>query len=171
MAEEIEAPVFKRIGLKFESHSGRSDCPAAGVTLEEQMICGALQTLNEDAFEDVVSSSERPSPTGEMFSQYLAPIRESSEIGSPPRLTYNLTNPNLTDLATSNGTLNGDDSGVGGGHLGPSSRSGSGRHSRSHSLHDDASLTSIVVIPTFLTTSPSTTTTSTTTGNINDTKL
>lgn len=33
------------------------------VTLEEQMICGALQTLNEEAFEDVVGS-ERPSPTG-----------------------------------------------------------------------------------------------------------
>ncbi|XP_037040585.1 kinase D-interacting substrate of 220 kDa isoform X5 [Bradysia coprophila] len=33
------------------------------VTLEEQMICGALQTLNEEAFEDVISS-ERPSPTG-----------------------------------------------------------------------------------------------------------
>uniref|UniRef100_A0A182P1J7 Uncharacterized protein n=1 Tax=Anopheles epiroticus TaxID=199890 RepID=A0A182P1J7_9DIPT len=132
------------------------------VTLEEQMICGALQTLNEDAFEDVVSSSERPSPTGEMFSQYLAPIRESSEIGSPPRLTYNLTNPNLTDLAASNGTLNGDDSGVGGGgsggggaagsssissHLGL--RSSSGRHSRSHSLHDETALTSIVVIPPY----------------------
>ncbi|XP_055697387.1 kinase D-interacting substrate of 220 kDa isoform X1 [Phlebotomus papatasi] len=29
------------------------------VTLEEQMICGALQTLNEEAFEDVVGSSER----------------------------------------------------------------------------------------------------------------
>ena len=160
------------------------------MTLEEQMICGALQTLNEDAFEDVVSSSERPSPTGEMFSQYLAPIRESSEIGSPPRLTYNLTNPNLTDLAASNGTLNGDDSGVGGGgsvgvggggggstssgnHLGL--RSGSGRHSRSHSLHDDASLTSIVVIPTFLTTSPngasSNNNNNNTTTNINDTKL
>lgn len=33
------------------------------MTLEEQMICGALQTLNEEAFEDVVAS-ERPSPTG-----------------------------------------------------------------------------------------------------------
>ncbi|KAH8271586.1 hypothetical protein KR018_010142 [Drosophila ironensis] len=32
------------------------------VTLEEQMICGALQTLNEEAFEDV-AISERPSPT------------------------------------------------------------------------------------------------------------
>ncbi|XP_034480046.1 kinase D-interacting substrate of 220 kDa isoform X6 [Drosophila innubila] len=32
------------------------------VTLEEQMICGALQTLNEEAFEDV-ASSERPSPS------------------------------------------------------------------------------------------------------------
>ena len=54
------------------------------------MICGALQTLNEDAFEDV-ASSERPSPsglpTGEMIAAaaqlHLAPIRESSEFGSP----------------------------------------------------------------------------------------
>lgn len=51
------------------------------MTLEEQMICGALQTLNEDAFEDV-AVSERPSPTGELtLQQYLAPISE--ELGSP----------------------------------------------------------------------------------------
>lgn len=60
------------------------------VTLEEQMICGALQTLNEEAFEDV-ASSERPSPsglpTGEMLAAasqlQLAPICETSEFGSP----------------------------------------------------------------------------------------
>ncbi|XP_033246456.1 kinase D-interacting substrate of 220 kDa isoform X2 [Drosophila miranda] len=56
------------------------------VTLEEQMICGTLQTLNEEAYEDV-ASSERPSPTGEMLATasqlQLAPIRESSEFGSP----------------------------------------------------------------------------------------
>ncbi|XP_052861765.1 kinase D-interacting substrate of 220 kDa isoform X3 [Anopheles cruzii] len=147
------------------------------VTLEEQMICGALQTLNEDAFEDVVSS-ERPSPTGEMFSQFsLAPIRESSEIGSPPRFTYNLTNPNLAALATSNGTLNGDDGGVAGyGNEGdcelhfPLPRSVG--HSRSHSLHDGdgGALTSVVIVPP-----PSilghSSPTVTTTGSINDTKL
>lgn len=46
------------------------------------MICGALQTLNEDAFEDV-AVSERPSPTGELtLQQYsLAPISE--ELASP----------------------------------------------------------------------------------------
>lgn len=70
------------------------------VTLEEQMICGALQTLNEEAFEDVVCS-ERPTPSptgqapGEMMTNnnnnlststqlppHLAPIRESVESGS-----------------------------------------------------------------------------------------
>jgi ankyrin repeat-rich membrane spanning protein len=57
------------------------------------MICGALQTLNEDAFEDVAGSeSQRPSPTsgitGELFFQHLTPIRESSEFGgSPPHKT------------------------------------------------------------------------------------
>ncbi|KRF80420.1 kinase D-interacting substrate of 220 kDa isoform X3 [Drosophila virilis] len=78
------------------------------VTLEEQMICGALQTLNEEAFEDV-ASSERPSPsglpTGEMLAAaaqlQLAPIRESSEFGSPSDdqninnlLQYNANNNN-----------------------------------------------------------------------------
>lgn len=73
------------------------------------MICGALQTLNEDAFEDV-ASSERPSPsgmpTGEMIAAaaqlHLAPIRESSEFGSPSDeqkfnnnlLPYHVTNNN-----------------------------------------------------------------------------
>lgn len=46
------------------------------------MICGALQTLNEEAFEDVISS-ERPSPTSGLPSgeqpQQLEPIRESAE--------------------------------------------------------------------------------------------
>ncbi|XP_058836220.1 kinase D-interacting substrate of 220 kDa isoform X4 [Topomyia yanbarensis] len=100
------------------------------VTLEEQMICGALQTLNEDAFEDVVGS-ERPSPSGEMFSQYLAPIRESSEIGSPPRLSYNFTNPNLLDHASN---AAGEDSFQRRSQL------------RSHSLHDE-SLSSVVIMP------------------------
>lgn len=59
------------------------------VTLEEQMICGALQTLNEEAFEDVIGS-ERPSPTGgppsgEMFAHQLEPIREITENGYSPR--------------------------------------------------------------------------------------
>lgn len=59
------------------------------------MICGALQTLNEDAYEDV-ASSERPSPsgiaTGEMMNMLALPeqpqhfldtIRETLEYGSP----------------------------------------------------------------------------------------
>lgn len=45
------------------------------------MICGALQTLNEEAFEDVVAS-ERPSPTGGPSTGEtiaLTPIQESAE--------------------------------------------------------------------------------------------
>lgn len=52
------------------------------------MICGALQTLNEEAFEDVVAS-ERPSPTGGpsgetnaqtiQSQQPLTPIQETVE--------------------------------------------------------------------------------------------
>lgn len=50
------------------------------------MICGTLQTLNEEAFEDVLGSDTIQSPTGEglMLIQQLAPIRESSEYSSPP---------------------------------------------------------------------------------------
>lgn len=149
------------------------------------MICGALQTLNEDAFEDVVSS-ERASPTGEMYSQFsLAPIRESSELSLQPRLTYNLTNPNLTELvATSNGTLNGDNGAdeseselrfqFGRGSIGAVG----GHHSRSHSLHDDA-LSSVVIIPPAYPASTASTLSTNTTrptnapagGSINDTKL
>lgn len=45
------------------------------------MICGALQTLNEEAFEDVVAS-ERPSPTGGPSTGEaiaLTPIQETAE--------------------------------------------------------------------------------------------
>ncbi|KAL5286345.1 KIDINS220 family protein [Megaselia abdita] len=61
------------------------------VTLEEQMICGALQTLNEEAYEDVASSDRptgaaiTPPPSNQPTSGelHLEPIRESSEFGSP----------------------------------------------------------------------------------------
>nr|XP_016928713.1 kinase D-interacting substrate of 220 kDa isoform X9 [Drosophila suzukii] len=70
----------------MEKQSKVHDYEYLQVTLEEQMICGTLQTLNEEAYEDV-ASSERPSPTGEMLAAaaqlQLAPIRESSEFGSP----------------------------------------------------------------------------------------
>lgn len=88
------------------------------VTLEEQMICGALQTLNEEAFEDV-ASSERPSPsglpTGEMLAAasqlQLAPICETSEFGSPGDeqkiqnlLQYNNNNNNNGNNNNNSGT-------------------------------------------------------------------
>lgn len=61
------------------------------VTLEEQMICGALQTLNEEAYEDVASSDlptgvaiTPPPPINQASGElHLEPIRESSEFGSP----------------------------------------------------------------------------------------
>lgn len=82
------------------------------MTLEEQMICGALQTLNEDAYEDV-AVSERPSPTGELILQQysLAPISE--ELGSPTHSRSceaffdNTSNNQLTpnNHSTSNSTV------------------------------------------------------------------
>lgn len=56
------------------------------------MICGALQTLNEEAYEDVASSDlptgvaiTPPPPINQPTSGelHLEPIRESSEFGSP----------------------------------------------------------------------------------------
>lgn len=92
------------------------------MTLEEQMICGALQTLNEDAYEDV-AVSERPSPTGELLIQQcsLAPISE--ELGSPThsrtevffdnipnnQLTPNNITPNSTVIFIPNYTPSIDD--------------------------------------------------------------
>ncbi|XP_055588849.1 kinase D-interacting substrate of 220 kDa B isoform X2 [Uranotaenia lowii] len=52
------------------------------VTLEEQMICGALQTLNEDAFEDVVGS-ERPSPSVSIRSSPLPSPKQTTSILKP----------------------------------------------------------------------------------------
>lgn len=81
------------------------------VTLEEAMICNTLQTLNEEAFEDVVCS-ERPSPsptlgqqpTGEQVQQQqqLAPIRESAECGS---LFGDSASTEHRSVAVSNGGL------------------------------------------------------------------
>lgn len=47
------------------------------------MICGALQTLNEEAFEDVASNELGSGVApGETLSQQLAPIREGSEFST-----------------------------------------------------------------------------------------
>lgn len=76
------------------------------VTLEEQMICGALQTLNEEAFEDVISNDRGGgsgnNSTGETLGQQLAPIRESFEFNTP--------SDNLNVIMISGG--NGDVAGV-----------------------------------------------------------
>lgn len=72
------------------------------------MICGALQTLNEDAFEDV-ANNDRQSPSGELafisLQQCLAPISEelSSPIGSRSfdfdNLNLQTNNNNITSSA------------------------------------------------------------------------
>ncbi|XP_030381684.1 kinase D-interacting substrate of 220 kDa isoform X3 [Scaptodrosophila lebanonensis] len=106
----------------MEKQSKIHDYEYLQVTLEEQMICGALQTLNEEAFEDV-ASSERPSPsgmpTGEMLAAaaqlQLAPIRESSEFGSPSDeqkitniLQYNINANNNNNNSSQQKYLQGD---------------------------------------------------------------
>lgn len=58
------------------------------VTLEEQMICGALQTLNEEALEDVLQS-EPPSHPGEplrTIREYPPPSPSPGDEALPPAL-------------------------------------------------------------------------------------
>ena len=93
------------------------------------MICGALQTLNEEAFEDVVGS-DRPSPEmlGEMFAHHLAPIKENSEYGSPPRLSYS-TNSLCSDSFQQSSATNNN-------------------NNKHHSFHED-SLANVIVMPRY----------------------
>lgn len=60
------------------------------VTLEQEMISGALSTLNEEAFEDVTSNQNPMTSngsTGELILQqnYLAPISEEYSSPTPSR--------------------------------------------------------------------------------------
>lgn len=59
------------------------------------MICGALQTLNEEAFEDVASNEMGPAP-GETLSQQLAPIREGSEFSTSMDSGLSVAVPNFS---------------------------------------------------------------------------
>lgn len=76
------------------------------------MICGALQTLNEEAFEEV--SSECQSSTGllsgEMLDQvYLAPISESSELQSVCITVLKLVTTSLLTLVLTSTALSCND--------------------------------------------------------------
>lgn len=106
------------------------------------MICGALQTLNEEAFEDV-ASSERPSPsglpTGEMLAAaaqlQLAPICETSEFGSPS--DEQMVN-NLLQYNNNNNTNNNNNSASS--NSAPQSKYQNAEYSRSASSHSLQSL-------------------------------
>lgn len=65
------------------------------VTLEEQMICGALQTLNEEAMEDVLQS-EPPSHPGEP----LHTIREHPPAPCPDDTPSPSAFPDLTPASS-----------------------------------------------------------------------
>ncbi|XP_060800404.1 kinase D-interacting substrate of 220 kDa B [Amyelois transitella] len=74
------------------------------VTLEEQMICGALQTLNEEAMEDVLQSE--PPPPDEESSPPASPpaprrdaILKSGSVRrrDPPAVTFNVENEEDSD--------------------------------------------------------------------------
>ncbi|XP_053626108.1 kinase D-interacting substrate of 220 kDa B isoform X11 [Plodia interpunctella] len=81
------------------------------VTLEEQMICGALQTLNEEALEDVLQSEPPPPPDEDSTLQLLAcaPVSPPAlrrdgvlKTGSvrrrdPPAVTFNVENEEDSD--------------------------------------------------------------------------
>ncbi|XP_037926963.1 kinase D-interacting substrate of 220 kDa isoform X3 [Hermetia illucens] len=65
ISDSISVPVThsRKNSSQMEKQPKIHDYEYIQVTLEEQMICGALQTLNEDAYEDV-AISERASPSG-----------------------------------------------------------------------------------------------------------
>lgn len=74
------------------------------------MICGALQTLNEEAFEDVASTERGAGSTvapGETLSQQLAPIREGSEFSASMDSGLSVTAAfnNLHNNCNNNATL------------------------------------------------------------------
>ena len=54
------------------------------MTLEEQMICGALQTLNEEAMEDVLQSEPPAQPASAPPGEALRTIRETLPAAAPP---------------------------------------------------------------------------------------
>ncbi|XP_075969674.1 ankyrin repeat-rich membrane spanning isoform X2 [Anticarsia gemmatalis] len=56
------------------------------VTLEEQMICGALQTLNEEALEDVLQSEPPSHPDEESTLQLRLPASASATPAGSPRM-------------------------------------------------------------------------------------
>ncbi|KAJ8722652.1 hypothetical protein PYW07_003832 [Mythimna separata] len=64
----------------LETQRSRPSNVEKQVTLEEQMICGALQTLNEEALEDVLQSEPASHPDEESTLQLRLP---SSRCGTP----------------------------------------------------------------------------------------
>lgn len=54
------------------------------MTLEEQMICGALQTLNEEAMEDVLQSEPPAQPANAPPGEALRTIRETLPAAAAP---------------------------------------------------------------------------------------
>ncbi|CAH2990633.1 unnamed protein product [Chilo suppressalis] len=74
------------------------------VTLEEQMICGALQTLNEEALEDVLQTDTAPDEECELPSAREPPIlkgagsfRSRRALPDPPAVTFNVENEEDSD--------------------------------------------------------------------------
>ncbi|CAG9783821.1 unnamed protein product [Diatraea saccharalis] len=74
------------------------------VTLEEQMICGALQTLNEEAMEDVLQTDTVPDEESELPPAREPPILKSAgsfrsrrALAEPPAVTFNVENEQESD--------------------------------------------------------------------------
>ncbi|XP_028161916.1 kinase D-interacting substrate of 220 kDa B isoform X2 [Ostrinia furnacalis] len=73
------------------------------VTLEEQMICGALQTLNEEALEDVLQNDPPPDEEAEPPPPRDAPILKGAgsfrrrALADPPAVTFSVENEHDSD--------------------------------------------------------------------------
>ncbi|KAL0893988.1 hypothetical protein ABMA27_014062 [Loxostege sticticalis] len=105
---ETETDTIKPRAVIEHTQRSRPSNVEKQVTLEEQMICGALQTLNEEALEDVLQNE--PAPSDEEFDPPPpapprdAPILKSAgsfrarrALADPPAVTFNVENEEDSD--------------------------------------------------------------------------
>ncbi|XP_055387452.1 kinase D-interacting substrate of 220 kDa B isoform X3 [Condylostylus longicornis] len=76
-------PPTQRKSTQMEKQNKLLEYEYLQVTLEEQMIVGALSTLNEDAYEDV-TNSDRPSPSGLSSESIMINLPTTVSSGRPP---------------------------------------------------------------------------------------
>uniref|UniRef100_A0A2A4JWT6 Uncharacterized protein n=1 Tax=Heliothis virescens TaxID=7102 RepID=A0A2A4JWT6_HELVI len=82
---EVEIDSTAKPRHTLETQRSRPSNVEKQVTLEEQMICGALQTLNEEALEDVLQSEPPSHPDEESTLQLRLPASQCGTPAGSPR--------------------------------------------------------------------------------------